>query len=45
MVDSHTGRDDLDRGIEAERRDVVASSEERDTTPDNKMVICRKGGR
>ena len=45
VVDSHMGRNDLDRRIEAERRDVAASSEERDTTPDNKMIICRKGGR
>ena len=45
MVDSHTGRDDLDEWIEAERGDAVARSEERDMTPDNKMMICRKRGR
>ena len=43
MVDSHTGRDDLDRWIEAEIGDAVGRSE--DTTPDNKMIICRKRGR
>ena len=48
-MDSYTGRNDLDGGIEAEERNVAASSEEVDGTPNNEMgylhgriIICRK---
>ena len=51
-MDSYTGRNDLDGGIEPEEGDVAASSEEVDATPYNKMrylhgriIICRKGVR
>ena len=51
-MDSYTGRNDLDGGIEAEERNVAASSEEVDGTPNNKMrylhgriIIYRKGVR
>ena len=51
-MDSYTGRSDLDEWIEVGERNVAASSEEEDGTPNNKIgylhgriIIHRKGVR
>ena len=51
-MDSYTGRNDLDEGIEVGERNVAASSEEEDGTPNNeigylhgRIIIYRKGVR